>query len=117
MNWKTIRLELARTSDFPSGSVSRAYLLRVPLDEDGGIDEQALDLGLARATVRRFWPSQPDRSGHLVRENGSWSFRCNGDAGGSAKLGEQPFRLGSEVTVTEADGSSLPFRVASIRTA
>ena len=42
MNWRSIRLELARTKEFPEGSASRAYLLRLPLDEKGLIDEQAL---------------------------------------------------------------------------
>ena len=42
MTWQSIRLELARTPDFPDGSASRAYLLRLPLHRDGLIDEEAL---------------------------------------------------------------------------
>ena len=51
MNWKAIRLELARTSDFPNGSASRAYLMRLPLRDDGAIDEGALDEAPEQATV------------------------------------------------------------------
>ena len=39
MNWKTIRLELAATREFPTGSAGRAFLLRLPLRDDGSIDE------------------------------------------------------------------------------
>jgi hypothetical protein len=42
MTWKSIRLELARTKEFPEGSASRAYLLRLPLDDRGRIYESAL---------------------------------------------------------------------------
>jgi hypothetical protein len=31
MTWKTIRLELARTSEFPNGSAAHAYVLLSPL--------------------------------------------------------------------------------------
>jgi hypothetical protein len=40
--WNLVRLELAGTSEYPEGSASRAYMLRVPLDDAGLIDEAAL---------------------------------------------------------------------------
>src|SRR5580765_7738714 len=58
MNWKSIRLELARTPEFPEGSASRAFLLHLPLDQDGLIDEEVLRDAPARATVHRFWPNE-----------------------------------------------------------
>ena len=58
MNWKRIRLELARTEGFPEGSANRAYLLRLPLDSNGFIDEAARSNRPRWATVRRFWPSE-----------------------------------------------------------
>lgn len=118
MTWKAIRLELARTPDFPEGSPGRAYLLRLPLGEDGIISEPAIRSDPGQATVRRFWPSQPDMSGHVIRTPAGWAF--------SYRIGEEddetlfhlethPLCPGEYVTLTEPDGQRLPFRVACVR--
>lgn len=117
MKWKMIRLELASTDEHPAGSPGRAYLIRLPLEEDGEVDEAALDGRPSQATVRRFWPSEPDRSGLIERAAAGWALRCNGGRSQAtiATLDRQPLRLGENVLITDADGKRLPFRVASIR--
>lgn len=117
MNWKTIRLELASTEDHPSGSAGRSYLIRLPLNDAGLVDEAALSRHPDYATVRRFWPSEPDRAGLVERTDSGWALRCNGGRNEEiiAWLGTQPLELEKQVIVTEADGRRLPFRVASIR--
>lgn len=112
-SWKSIRLELGKTADFPRGSASRVYLLRLPLDAAGLIDAAAVVHMPARATVRRFWPSQADLSGNIVNTSQGWAFDygrgnpvCQPDA---AML-----HLDKHVLLTEPDGSRLPFRVASL---
>ena len=118
MNWQSIRLELARTPDFPEGSASRAYLLHLPLDERGLIDETQRKLCPARATVRRFWPNEPDMSGHVIRRRDGWAFSyVPGDEDDETifHLENHPIRLGEYLTLTEPDGSHLPFRVASMK--
>jgi hypothetical protein len=118
MNWKSIRLELARTTEYPAGSACRAYLLRLPLNEQGLIDEEALGHSPALATVHRFWPNEPDLSGYVVRTQNGWAL--------SYELGEEddetvfhlethPIRIGEYLTLTEPDGRRLPFRVASLK--
>jgi hypothetical protein len=118
MNWKIIRLELARTKEFPGGSASRVYLLRLPVDEEGLIDEAALRERPAQATVRRFWPNERDMRGYVIRTPKGWAF--------SYRLGEEddeaifhlethPIRIGEYLTLTEPDGRRLPFRVASMK--
>lgn len=118
MNWQSIRLELARTPDFPEGSASRAYLLRLPLNDDGLIDADALGRAPDRATVRRFWPNQPDMSGYVIHTPHGWAF--------SYEIGEEddeivfhleshPMRIGEYITLTEPDGSRLPFQVAGVK--
>ena len=82
MNWNTIRLELAETHEFPDGSVSRAFLLRLPLQKSGWINEDEIAKNPSRATVRRFWASDPDRTGHIVRSDGSWAL-IDGEDGAS----------------------------------
>src|SRR5438270_13477579 len=72
MNWKTVRLELAGTRDFPAGSVSRGYLVRIPLKDTGSIDEESFAETPKRATVRRFWSTEPDVNGRVVHADGHW---------------------------------------------
>lgn len=116
MNWKTIRLELGPTSDFPKGSVSRAFLIRVPVAESGVIDEAAVDKDPAHATVRRHWPSQPDRSGRVVRHQGRWAFQFGPASADNMFLLESGKLVpGNEVTVRDPDGTASPFRVASLK--
>ena len=118
MNWKSIRLELARTSEFPEGSATRAYLLRLPLDDDGLIDEATLSSSPAQATVHRFWPNEPDLSGYVVRTPRGWALSyALGDEDDETvfHLETHPIRIGEYVTLTEPDGQQLPFRVASLR--
>ena len=113
-DWNIVRLELARTSEFPEGSASRAYMLRVPLDAAGLIDDAELGRHPNMATVRRFWPSEPDETGYLIRSGRGWSF--------SYAIGEEddeklyhlethPLLVGEYVTLTEPDGTRVPFRV------
>lgn len=117
MGWKTIRLELARTPAYPGGSAGRAYLIRLPLDDSGLVDDAALSASPSEATVRRFWPSEADRDGLIERSGNGLAMRFNGRGRDPALalLEPGPLLLGAEVTITEPDGSRLPFRVASVR--
>src|SRR6187551_1846804 len=113
MNWNTIRLELARTENFPTGSVSRGYLIRVPLNADGSIDEDAVKRSPRQATVRRFWSTEPDESGRVARIDGRWGLRCNCNR--DRLLSTDCFNIGDEVNIVEPGGVPVPFRVANIR--
>ena len=118
MNWQSIRLELARTPDFPRGSASRAYLLHLPLNDRGLIDEPSRELCPGRATVRRFWPNEADLSGYVIRRNDGWAFSYmpgEEDDEPIFHLENHPIRLGEYLTLTEPDGRRLPFRVASVK--
>lgn len=114
MAWKNIRLELDRTNDFPRGSASRSYLLRLPLGEDGAIDAEELKDQPYRATVRRFWPSEPDLAGYVVPGGGGWELAYERGAPGSGHIETTALLLGECVTLVEPDGRSLPFRVAAV---
>jgi hypothetical protein len=114
MNWKSIRLELGSTGEFPAGSVSRAYLVRVPLDDADMIDELALEESPNKAIVLRHWSTEPDEKGLILRADGHWSMLCEGK---ERKLcvDSHPIRLGARVSVIEPNGDVLPFRIASVR--
>ncbi len=75
MSLKRIRLELARTPDFPQGSPSHGYEFLAPLDAGGHLEPSAWPHAKCTCTVRRFWNNEPDEHGTLIhRRNGSWAF-------------------------------------------
>jgi len=115
MIWKSIRLELASTGAFPSGSVSRAFLVHLPLDDSDFVDKAALARSPMKATARRHWSSEPDERGHLVPSGREWAVRCRGKPDRLLHLDGTPLRLGQHVSVVEPNGTVLPLKVASIR--
>jgi hypothetical protein len=117
MHWKTVRLELAPTAKFPRGSAGRAFLMNVPIDKNGCIDRAAVENDPARATVRRYWASEPDSFGLIEAFEGSWALQCrpNGRNAETFLLEGTPLSLNARVNVRNAEGTELPFRVASIR--
>lgn len=119
MNWNNIRLELADAIRFPHGSPHRCYLLHLPLTENGFIDDQSVCSAPKRATVRRFWPSQPDMRGYVVKTAGGWEFRYESHKNAEIvfQLGTHPIRIGECITVTELDGERLPYRVTDVQQA
>jgi len=115
--WTLVRLDLARTPEFPEGSASRTYLLRLPLGDDGLIDEAAFSEQPQIATVRRSWQGEADKTGYLVRTRRGWALSYalgEDDDERLYHLEAHPIRLGEYVTLTEPDGTRLPFRVASL---
>ena len=116
MNWKTIRLELAGTSEFPTGSVGRAFLLRLPLQDDGSIDEAEVARSPARATVRRFWASEPDCSGRIMRRDDGWDLSCTErhNNGFHCHLPPQQILAGGQIVMATPDGKELTFRVSDM---
>lgn len=119
MNFKKIRLELARTKTFPEGSRNHGYEFFVPLDEEGYLDVEEWKRHRAKCTVHRFWEGEDEEDGFLVRTRGRvWAF--------SYRPGEEDdepifrfeahrFKEGEYVSITEHTGETLPFKVISVR--
>lgn len=115
MIWKSIRLELGSTGEFPAGSVSRAFLVNLPLDDYDLVDSAAVAGTPSKATVRRHWATEPDERGQIVPLGEDWVMRCRGKPDRVLQLNGTPMRLGQQVSVTEPDGTVLPLKVASVR--
>lgn len=112
MSWKTIRLELAQAEDFPNGSAARSYMMRVPLDSADRIDEGELGGRPELATVRRFWPNEPDRMGRLVRDESGWTIDYGSVTGGLLfESSDMQIRLGSRLRLMEPDGGTRSYQV------
>lgn len=117
MSWKSIRLELARTRDYPEGSPAHALLVHLPLDPDGYIEPGALAAAPVKARVRRAWPGQPVATGYVIATKKGWalSYRPGEEDDELVyHLENHPIRAGEYVTLTEPDGTALPFRVVSL---
>ena len=60
---KRIRLELARSKEFPTGSPHHGYEFVAPLDSKGHIDPHLWQKHWKHCGVRRFWNGADDESG------------------------------------------------------
>ena len=121
MSLKRIRLELARTPEFPGGSARHGYEFTAPLDGKGHLDPAAWALARTACTVRRFWDKTGDEHGTLIhRRDGKWAFSYKpGDDDDEPifRFDKHVFVVGEYVTVTEHDRVARPFRVVEIHSA
>lgn len=118
MTISTIRLELARTPQFPEGSARHGYEFVAPLDREGHLDAKAWPACRQTCVVRRFWPTQADEHGKLIhRRDGQWAFSYRpGDDDDEPifRFDRHKFQVGEYVTVTEHDGIARPFKVIAV---
>ena len=116
---KKIRLNLARTKEFPTGSARHGYEFVAPLAGDGHIDAEAWKKVRERCRVRRFWGGEAEDIGHLVhRPGGSWAFRYDitgeDDDEAGYRFGGHPFVVGEYVSIKDEDGELHTFQVATV---
>ena len=117
---KKIRLNLARTKEFPNGSAHHGYEFTAPLDETGHIDAVAWKAARDHCRVRRFWGSDPEEIGHIVHKRGNvWAFHY--DIRGDAAHDEPGFHFethkfvpGEYISLKEQDGTLRTFRVTAV---
>lgn len=118
---KKIRLELARTPEFPEGSARHGYEIVAPLDGNGHVDVESWRDDKKACTVRRFWADEDDEVGRLVHtRHRTWAFSYapgEDDDEPIYRLQDHVFRVGEYVSITEHDGVTRPFRVVDIRAA
>ena len=124
--FKRIRLTLARSKEFPEGSIYHGYEFVTPLDGNAHIDVELWKKHREHCRVRRFWQGEDDKVGFLVHrpggpEHGRWMFdynpkRADDDESGY-RFGTHVFRLGEYVSLSDADGETHTFKVASVEPA
>ena len=119
MTFLKVRLELARTSEFPDGSRKRGYEFTAPLDDDGHLDVEEWKHHRKRCTVRRFWEGEDDETGLLIHtRHKTWAFSYapgEDDDEPVFKFDTHVFKEGEYVSITEHDGVTRPFKVISVR--
>jgi hypothetical protein len=122
---KRIRLDLARSKEYPNGSSSCGYEFLAPLDRSGHIDLDGWKALRNRCGVRRFWNDEEHKSGHLThkaggRDGATWIFdyddnRVDDDESGY-RFGAHAFLPGEYVTIRDQD-SAHTFRVVAVENA
>ncbi len=123
---KRIRLNLARSKEFPQGSSRHGYEFVAPLNASGHIDETLWRAHRDHCRVRRFWEGQDDEIGLVVHrpggpEHGRWMFdynpqRADDDESGY-RFGTHVFRPGEYVSIRDEDDEMHTFVVASVEAA
>lgn len=118
MPLKTIRLELARNTEFPEGSARHGYEFVAPLNADGHLDADEWRSHKSACTVRRFWAGEDDEHGRLVHLGQGWRFHYEDDDPDDDeplfKLDRHILVENEYVTVTEHDGVARPFRIVRV---
>jgi hypothetical protein len=122
---KRIRLNLARSKEFPVGSATHGYEFVAPLDAGGHIDPQLWRKYRDHCGVRRFWGDE-EEFGKLVykpggKEHGRWIFDYDDSAEEDDEAGYRfsahAFVQGEYVSIRDEEGEMHTFQVASVRAA
>ena len=122
---KRIRLNLARSNEFPAGSAKHGYEFVAPLDANGHIDPQLWRTHRGHCRVHRFWGDE-EATGRLVHKAGGseharWIFDYDGTAEGDDeagyRFGTHVFRPGEYVSIRDEAGETHTFQVISVAAA
>jgi hypothetical protein len=121
---KRIRLKLAKSKEFPSGSTRHGYEVLAPLDQLGRIDPQLWQRYRDHCRVRRFWQGEDDQIGRLVykpegAEHIRWLFGCHAetwmDDPSGYRFGAHKFAPGEYVSIHDDSGELHTFQVTSVQ--
>lgn len=114
---KRVRLELARTTQYPDGSSEHGYEFIAPINNNGHIESGDWNKVKQLCRVTRFAGTETE-AGMLRHVGRGWRF----DYDRSSKDDDEPFfkldrhslMPGAYVSITEHDGVQRPFRVVSV---
>jgi hypothetical protein len=121
MTWTRVRLELARSRDFPEGSHHHGYEFVLPLNASGRIDRKAYQKTPELCTVHRFWEGSGDLIGtihHTSHDRWMFSFHAGEmDDEPIPRFAEHLFREGEYLTVRETAGGEHTFSIVLVEPA
>jgi hypothetical protein len=120
---RKITLHLARSKEFPDGSIRHGYEFVAPLDKDGHIDAEGWRSQRNACIVHRFWSSETRQRGLLVHKAGGakgarWGFdydmASDADDEAGFRFGDHAFAVGEYVSINDAEGVMHTFTVVSV---
>lgn len=124
--FKRIRLNLARSKQFPEGSARHGYEFVAPFDDSGHIDTELWRKHRDNCRVRRFWEGEADQIGFVVHKPGGpeharWVFdydqTADFDDESGFRFGAHAFRPGEYVSIRDEGGEMHTFQVISVESA
>ncbi len=124
--FKRIRLNLARSKEYPQGSERHGYEFVAPLDAKGHIDVELWRKDRDHCRVRRFWAGDNDETGFLVHKTGGPEHACwvfdydktaEDDDESGYRFGSHVFRPGEYVSIRDEDGEMHTYLVVSVEPA
>ncbi len=114
-----VRLELARSKEFPNGSAMHGYEFIAPLDAGGHLNSDEWKKAKAKCTVRRFTAGEPDEIGLLIDVGRGWHFDYDADDRDDDeplyKLDRHEIKKGEYLSITEHDGVMRTFKVIRVQ--
>jgi hypothetical protein len=119
MTLYSIRLELARTKEFPEGNSAHGYEFVAPLDRHGHLDAEEWRRNKAHCVVSAFSSGKDGHRGKLIHVGKGWHFdydtKTRDDDEPLFKLDRHSIKVGEYVSVTEHDGVNRPFKIVNVR--
>ena len=115
IQFRQIRIELAREPSHPEGDADVAYVIVAPLDADDRIDSELWRKHRDACRIARLRPDREDDHGHLVhRQGGGWAFhyeKAPDEIG--FHFADERFVSGEYVSINEG-GKMRTYRVVSV---
>ncbi|MBI1213869.1 MAG: hypothetical protein GC190_20600 [Alphaproteobacteria bacterium] len=119
MRLSRIHLELARSKEHPDGDPHFGYEFVAPLDANGLLDAKAWQEVKGACMVRHFAPGQDDENGRLIHRGKGWIFDYDNhdtdDDEPVFKLDKHTIKQGEYLSITEHDGITRTFKIATVR--
>jgi hypothetical protein len=118
LQFRQIRLDLAREPGHPEGDSDVGYIVIAPLAPDGRIDHESWKEHREACRVTRLRPDVNDDVGHLVHRPGSaWAFHYDDATNLPDEAGyhfaDERFVPGEYVSINEG-GTMHTYRVRSV---
>ncbi len=122
---RKVTLHAARSKTFPEGSIRHGYDFVAPLTEEGRINLELWKAHRGECFAHRFWAGEPAMQGLLVHRAGgrggsTWAFEwkspqvARDDEDEGFRFGDHVFKIGEYVSIREAEGELVTFRVVGV---
>lgn len=117
-SFRHIRLELAREPSNPDGRADYGYLLWVPLNTQGKIDEAYWKDYRDYYRVLKFRPGQPSEIGHVIHSVSGWKLHYDiagkdpDEAG--FHLEDERFVPGEYISIRDSDKNTHVYKVSTV---
>ncbi len=117
----TLRLGRNPQAGYPGGDDAHGYVITAPLDKDGKLDADLWRNHKKACTVIRFSQDDDEKAdGWLTHRGSNWFFHYDEQHEGPDepvyKLGDHTLRTGDYVTIHEADGDDLVYKITDAQT-